>query len=182
MIIRYNVYFCEKQQIMGKKGATPIAMEGEHRIFYERLESKHTLPKNEYVRIRILLLSHSGMNNSEVSRVIGVCLNTVKKWRNKWDDNYKYLIILEGEKQIEYLRIFLKDAPRSGTPKKFSMSQEQAIVALACSKPRDYDIQMTDWTMEMLCKVSSSKKIVQSISTSQVSRLLKNTDLTTAQI
>ena len=83
---------------------------------------------------------------------------------------------------MEYLRNVIKDAPRSGAPKKFTLAQEQAIVALACSKPRDYGIEMTDWNMEMLCNVAASKQIVESISTSQVSRLLKNTNLTTTQI
>lgn len=77
-----------------------------------------------------------------------------------------YLILLKGKNQIEYLWSFLKGGLRSGTPKKFSISQEQAIVALVCGKPKDYGIQMTDWTMEMLCNVSRSKKIVESISTS----------------
>jgi hypothetical protein len=73
---------------MGKKGAIPISIEEEDRIFYERLEPKHTLPKNEYLRIRILLLSHSGMSNLEVSREIRVCFKTLKKWRKRWGDIY----------------------------------------------------------------------------------------------
>ncbi len=162
------------------RSALPIRMESGHREFYEKLQSKHSIPKNEYLRMSILLLSHGGMNNSEVSRELNISLNTVKHWRRRWEENYNQLLELKGEEERSYLKSFLKDSPRSGTPKKFTMAQEQSIVALACEHPRDHGIEMTDWTMEMLCKVAGSKQIVESISTSQVSRLLKNTALTTA--
>jgi len=89
-------------------------------------------------------------------------------------------IDLEEAEEENYLLNILKDKKRSGGPKQFNMAQEQAIVALACEKPREHGVEMTDWTLEMLCKVASAKGIVQSISTSQVSRLLKKTTVTTA--
>ena len=160
-------------------GAKAIPMEKKHKEFYEKLKGRYNINHIQHIRLQILLLCNSGMNNSEVSRKVGVCLNTVRKWSKRWLSGYDSLLKLEGIEEEKYLLSFLKDAPRSGLPKKFSVSQEQSIVALACGTPRDYGIEMTDWTLEMLCKVASEKEIVQSISTSQVSRLLKNTAIAT---
>ncbi len=164
---------------MGGKGAKAIPMKNEHREFYKKLSGKHQLAHIEHVRLQIILLCHSGMNNSAVSRSLNVCLNTVRNWRKKWLFGYEGLLKLEEIEEEAYLLKFLKDDPRSGVPKKFSAAQEQSIVAIACGHPRDYGIEMTDWTLEMLCKTAAAQGIVESISTSQVSRLLKKTATTT---
>ncbi len=164
---------------MGRKGAKAIPMTGTEKGFYEQLKRRNQLAHVEHLRVRILLLCHSGMNNSEVSRELKVSLKMVRRWRSRWLLGKDQRLQLAGQEKQDYLLKFLKDNPRSGSPKKISVAQEQSIVALACGKPRDYGIEMTDWTLAMLCKVAASKGIVKSISTSQVSRLLKNTDLTT---
>jgi len=165
---------------MRVNGAKAIAMKKSHKEFYEKLQGKHSIARSKYLRIQILFLCHSGLNNAEVAREIGVTLKTVKKWRSRWISGYDILVGLQEDEAKEYLLNFLKDNPRSGLPKKFSTAQEKAIVALACRKPRDYGIEMTDWTHEMLSKVAAAEGIVKSISTSQISRLLKNTASTTA--
>jgi len=157
------------------QGAKAIPMTASEQGFYEELKRKNKLAYLEHIRIQILLLCHSGLNNSEVSRELKVSLNMVKKWRSRWLSGYDNHRQLEGQKKHFYLTNFLKDNPRSGSPKKISAAQEQSIVALACGKPRDYGIEMTDWTLAMLSKVAASKGIVKSISTSQLSRLLKKT-------
>lgn len=161
-------------------GAKAISMKASHKDFYVQLLAKHSIAHNKYLRIQIILLCHRGLNNAEVSRELGMALNTIKKWRSRWISGYDRLVVLEEAEEQEYLLNFLNDKHRSGLPKKFTLDQEKAIVALACGKPRDYGIEMTDWTHEMLCKVSASEGIVESISTSQTSRLLKNTAIATA--
>ena len=165
---------------MRLNGAKAIAMKKSHKEFYEKLKGKHSIERSKYLRIQILLLCHSGLNNAEVTREAGVTLKTVKKWRSRWLSGYDSLVGLKEDEEKEYLLNFLKDNQRSGLPKKFTAAQEKAIVALACGKPRDYGIEMTDWTHEMLSKVAAAEGIVKSISSSQVGRLLKNTAVTTA--
>lgn len=164
---------------MGVNGAKAIPMKECHKEFYERLLEKQSVARNKYLRAKILLLAHSGLNNAEVMREVGVNYRTVKKWRSRWLEGYEKLCVLEKVEAREYLQNFLSDNPRSGMPKKFTDAQEKAIVAMACRRPRDYGIEMTDWTLEMLSKVAATEKIVESISSSQVDRLLKNADLTT---
>ena len=147
--------------------------------FYEGLSRRNQLAHVEHQRVQILLLCHSGLKNVEVSRKLNLSLSMVKKWRSRWLSGYDAGLELEGQAKKDYLIEFIKDNQRSGSPKRISVSEEQSIVALACGKPRDHGIEMTDWTLAMLCKVSVSKGIVKSISTSQMSRLLKNTASTT---
>lgn len=66
----------------------------------------------------------------------------------------------------------LSDLKKSGTPKKFSLAQEQQITSLACDKPENHGIEMTTWTQEMLAQVAKSKGLVESISRVQVGRIL----------
>jgi len=164
---------------MRVNGAKAIPMKDSHKEFYEKIVGKQRVAHNKYLRAKILLLAHSGLNNAEVRREVGLSHKTVKKWRCRWLDGYEELCGLEKVEEQEYLQNFLEDYPRSGLPKKFTDAQEKAIVAMACREPREFGIEMTDWTMEMLSKVAGREKIVESISKSQVARLLKNTDLAT---
>lgn len=157
-----------------------LSMLPSHVSFYETLSSQHQLARIEYVRLRILLLSHSMMNNTAISQKLDISLNTVRNWRAKWLSGYDYLCSLSGSEMERYLEDFVKDAFRKGAPKKFTLSQENALIALACDCPRSHGIQMTDWTLEMLSKVAVTQGIVTSISTSQLSRLLKKEPITTS--
>jgi hypothetical protein len=113
---------------------------------------------------------------------LGISLNTVKSWRRRWESAYDDLVIYESHlhnQQVSPLdfrkRLIntLKDLPRSGAPKIITLAQEKQIIALACRKPADYQVEMTDWTHEMLAKVAIAKGIVASISSRQVGRILK---------
>ena len=82
---------------MRVNGAKAIAMKKSHKEFYEKLKGKHSIDRSKYLRIQILLLCHSGLNNAEVTRETGVTLKTVKTYK-RWKDMRK-----EGQK-VEVLR------------------------------------------------------------------------------
>lgn len=157
-----------------------IEMEDVHREYYEKLSKQQKIGRASYLRIRILLMCEKGVSNYRISKELKMSVNTVKKWRDKWIDCHVSLEGISGKEMEAILERIISDAPREGCPKKFQMHQEKAIVALACGLPRDHGIEMTDWTLEMLARVSKSQGIVESISTSQLSRLLKNRGVTTA--
>jgi putative transposase len=54
------------------------------------------------------------------------------------------------------------------------MAQKQQITALACRKPQDYGIPITQWNREMLAQVAMAQGIVETISPRYISELLKN--------
>ena len=158
----------------GRPSSPAIPMSECQHETLSKIVNEHKLGQQLAKRIKILLLAREGLSNAEVSRCLSTTVNTVKKWRTRWLSNYEELSSLEKDKdfsQKNYRKLLLdilEDLPRSGTPKKFSLSQEQAIVSLACDKPENHGIFMTNWSEEMLAKVAQSKGIVESISRAQV--------------
>jgi len=175
----------------GQAPATAIPMTPYQLDVLSELGRKHTTAQQIAKRIQILLLAQKGNSNSAIKRALNISLNTVKQWRKRWLFAYDDLVAYEAEisrtkvSELDFqkrLLSVLQDKPRSGTPKKISLAQEQKIVALACDKPIDHDIRMTDWTHEMLAITAISENIVPTISASQVGRILKNTPPPTPQI
>ena len=81
---------------------------------------------------------------------------------------------------LERMLHIFKDIPRSGAPKRITLAQEQQIVALACEKPEDHGIMMTQWTREMLAHVAKTRGIVDNISPRYVSEILKKARTTSS--
>lgn len=132
-------------------------------------------------RAKILQLGYENKPHSIVSQELEVSINTVKLWRNRWDECQATLSNLDTEtKLISGLHQFFKDLPRSGVPPKFTAAQRKQIIALACDEPSLHKIPMTDWSSEMLALTAKAKGIVDSISSSQVRRILKNGVVTTS--
>ena len=166
----------------GQSPASRIAMTELQQDILQEYSSKYTTGQQKAKRAKILLLASQGCSNSEVKRKVGVALNTVKAWRSRWISAKTSLAKFEnyveqGESSLtayreEILQV-LNDIPRSGAPKVITLSQEQQIIALACKKPSDYKVEMTDWTHKMLARVAISQGIVSTISSRQVGRILK---------
>lgn len=175
----------------GHPPAAAITMRGRvHRILSEE-RRKHSTSQRLCTRIDILLLAAEGQSNAEISRQTGNTHKTVRSKRKRWNEDYDKLLAFEqgkdgqGVSDLElrrYLLDLLKDKPRPGAPKVIMVAQEQQIIALACEKPKDHGIPLTDWTHERLAHTAVDKGIVPSISSSQVGRILKNKPLATAQI
>lgn len=171
----------------GRPSLPAIPMSENQRDILSKLLREHKLGQQQAKRIKIILLASEGLSNAEISRRIKTTVQTVNTWRKRWQSNYEELTLLEAETEFteqayrSLLLEVLKDKARSGTPKKFSLSQEQAIVRLACDKPEHHNIQMTSWSEEMLAQVAASKGIVESISRAQVGRILKKSSITTTQ-
>src|SRR5215211_5928866 len=77
------------------------------------LVKRHTTPQQIALRSRIIQLAGTGMNNEQISRELGVRVNTVRLWRDRWVEWQS--IPLEEVGAAERL----SDAPRSGSPGKF---------------------------------------------------------------
>lgn len=168
---------------MGRKIApsTKLPMTKLQCASLEKIVSRHNTSQQKSKRAQIILLGSQGQAHSIVSQILNVSINTVKKWRLRWTNAYKELSEIELEKDLlQALLLFLKDLSRPGTPAKFTESQKKQIVALACDKPINHQIEMTDWTYEMLAITAQAKGIVASISESHVRLILKNTTLTTS--
>ncbi len=166
----------------GKPPAPAIRMSQRHHKLLKKESSRHKIAHQLKTRISILLLASQGQSHAGIKRALGVSVNTIKQWRSRWEEGYESLLEFElgksgegvSDKELLGRMIsVLRDKPRSGTPKRITLSQEQQIVALACEKPEDYGIEMTQWNREMLAHVAKSKGIVETISPRYISEILK---------
>ena len=163
---------------MGRKLAVPaeLPMTESQKVVLQKIVSRYSTGQQMSKRANILLLASQGHPHAGIKDKIGVALNTVKAWRKRWGEFYIELGEITDETKLEsIILLFLKDLPRPGTPSKFTLAQNKQIVSLACDKPINHGIEMTDWTLEMLALTAQSKGIVNSISKSQVRLILKNT-------
>jgi hypothetical protein len=69
----------------------------------------------------------------EVARQVGGCVQTVKRWRQRW-----------------HVTDCQRDAPRTGTPRTCTPLQRAQIIALACRSPRPYGNPWPRWSGEKL--------------------------------
>lgn len=157
----------------------------------DKEQNRSTCDRRNYQRIHIIFLASKGIPNKQIALQLSITLNTVKKWRNRWQLAYPKLLAYEkgsddtGVSDVALLKKMLeilKDQARSGAPCRITLSQKDQIVAIACEDPEDYGIIKTDWTLEDLRQVVLDKQIVSTITSVYIGRLLKNQPTPTTQI
>ena len=163
--------------------APAIPMTARQYSFLSQHWAKHSLPHHIKTRIRILLLASEGHTHASIKRELGIDVNTVKRWRRRWEAEFDSIKAFElgesgqGVSDKELLKrmlLVVKDHSRSGAPKRITLAQEKQIIALACEKPEDHGIPITQWNREMLAHVAKAKGIVETISPRYVGEILKN--------
>lgn len=140
---------------------------------------KHTISLHYQQRINIILLSFDGLSNHRISKDLSTSRPTIAKWRTRWLTHYEDLCAYEIKEAPSDTTLLLRmlnilsDKPRSGAPVQISLSEKENLIALACKKPEDFGIPVTHWNREMLAQVAISEGLVEKISPSYVSRVLK---------
>lgn len=132
-------------------------------------------------RANIVLLAFAGEDNQDIAKQVGVNRGAVAKFRRRWAEAWQKLILIEcGETRAALRRAIeavLSDAPRSGSPGKFTPEQVARILALACEPPEKSGRPITHWTAHELADEAKKRGIVESISPSQVGRYLREAEL-----
>lgn len=111
-------------------------------------------------RAQILLKSDEGLKDSQIAEHVGCCERHVREVRKRFC--------------VQGLERALYDAPRSGTPPRFTARQQQQVVALACTDPPE---GRTRWTLELLCEHAARNGFVKQVSKSEVALWLQAHDL-----
>jgi transposase len=94
-------------------------------------------PCRDRLRSRIVLAAAAGKNNAAIAVEMGVCADTVRKWRRRFAAGR-----LAG----------LKDAPRSGRPPVFTAADRAEVIALACALPAESGVPLSKWTCSELAR------------------------------
>lgn len=132
-------------------------------------------------RANIVLLAFAGEDNQDIAKEVGLNRGAVAKFRRRWAQSWKKLILIEcGQTRAALRRAIeavLSDAPRSGSPGKFTPEQITQILALACEPPEKSGRPITHWTARELADEAKKRGLVESISPSQVGRYLREAEL-----
>ena len=111
----------------------------------------------DVLRARIVLAAADGASNAAIARMLGICDDTVRKWRHRFAQHG-----IEG----------LADRPRSGRPRRFSAATVAEVKALACELPTESDVPLAKWSCPDLAAEATRRGVVSSVSASTVRRWL----------
>ena len=168
-----------------QKTTLPLTVNKRVRQLIEKECSKTTISARKKQRLLIILDGINGKSKLRSSIDLSTTRVKIYRWRNRWEESVDKLIEasekgISGKamKDYELLKMIedtLSDKPGRGTTKRITLEQEEQIRALACTKPTEHGIQMTNWTNEMLTQVAKAKGIVDKISVRSVGNILKKT-------
>lgn len=128
---------------------------------------RHSTAQQVVLRAQIVLATAAGKNNCEIARSLGVSLDMVRLWRERW-------LSLTGLSLEEMgLTERLQDAPRSGRSVRISAEQVCEIIALACEAPSASGRPISQWSAQEIAEEVKRRKIVGEISPRHAARLLK---------
>jgi len=137
----------------------------------EKVVRKQSVSQNIAKRARIILMANGQkITNLEIARRLGIRYEDITKWTKRWIE----------EEKIEDVEERLKDRQRSGRKPTITAEQWCKIMALACEKPEDYGVPITNWSHSTLTAEVLKQGIVEKISMSHVGNFLKkrNSNLT----
>jgi transposase len=142
---------------MSRRSPFEISLSNEDQAILDQRASSATSAHRDVVRARIVLLAAKGMQNVEVARQVGVCVDVVSRWRKRF-----FEAGLDG----------LKDRHRSGRPRRFDAKVEAGIKAMACEPPEQRQVPLSRWSSFELAAQAVVEGLVESISSSTVRRWL----------
>jgi putative transposase len=144
-----------------------VELSPEERQGLETLVRRHGTPQQVALRGRIILGAAAGLNNSQVARQVGLEVDTVRRWRNRW------LGLKAASLEDLSLEERLRDAPRPGAPARITPEQVCQIVALACEAPGQTGRPISQWTSREVADEIIAQHIVDRISPRHAARLLE---------
>ena len=132
-----------------------------------QITKRHRSEQQQAQRARIVLVAAQGGSNVWIARELGINVDTVRLWRDRW-------VGLQGI-DLETLSVAerLQDAPRPGTPPKFTAQQRCQMAALACEAPLKAERPISHWTGREIAEELVKRGIVEQISPRHASYLLK---------
>lgn len=110
------------------------------------------------VRAQILLKVADGWTDERIAEAFNVGSSTVRRLRLK--------------SAAHGLESALEEAPRSGQPRELSASEEQLLVALACSKP---PAGYARWTVRLLASEAIERDMIHKVVPETVRQVLQKT-------
>ena len=93
--------------------------------------------------------------HTQLAQMLKLNDRLVRKWRRRWQESRS-----------------LKDAPRSGAPRRFSSPVRAQVTALACSLPRSHGVPLARWSRAELARQVTTTPSLPTISAGTIGRWL----------
>ena len=135
-----------------------ITLTGSQRRELTRMTRAGRTEQRLVTRAQIVLAASAGESNAQIARWLGICEDTVRKWRRRW-------CAAPGAAS-------LADAKRSGRRPKFTAVQVARVKAMACTPPRDNGVPLSRWSCPELAEQAITDGICGSISPATIRRWL----------
>ena len=130
---------CEVQEGLIMPGkAAKVTISERQQVVLEEFSRSRTASKCVSQRATIVLLAFQGLRNEVIAPRVGLNRQQVGIWRQRWRDVWTSLCAWECSEPNRLREAILEvftDAPRSGSPGKFTPEQIAQIIALACESP-----------------------------------------------
>lgn len=116
-----------------------------------------------------------------LGELVGRVPKTVRKHVGRLEQSWQALdaAVIEGcQAQLDRLvEDCLQDAPRAGTPPRFSPWQIVSMISIACEKPELCGRPVSKWTSREVADEAVKRQIVEKISASHVGQILRSVNL-----
>jgi transposase len=162
--------------------AAKVVISERQQAVLRKLSSATTVAKRLVERATIILLAFAGLTNEAIAEQVGLERHQIGLWRRRWQRAFNDLVRIECTEDApaalrHAIEEVLADEPRPGCPGKFTAEQLTLLFALACEPPEKSKLPITHWTGAELAAEAVKRGIVESISVSQVNRLLRQAEL-----
>jgi transposase len=149
------------------KRATIVNLSEQEQDGLLQITRRHRSEQQAVLRARLVLAAAQGIPNAQIARELGVNVDTVRLWRDRW-------VGLQGI-DLETLSLTerLQDAQRPGVKPKFGSEQRCQMAALACEAPSKAGRPISQWTGREIADELKARGIVEQISPRHAARLLK---------
>lgn len=162
---------------MTNKRPKKISLTKQQKKILEKFSNGRKSSRGLANRSRIILYWAEGRGVRETARDMELDTKTVLSWRWHWLMALKEWS--EAQKKWSFKELREKiceafaDAPRSGTPPKFTPEQVCKIISIACKKPSDLGVPVSHWSASDLRREVIKQGVVPEISARTIGRFLK---------
>src|SRR5258707_12319415 len=149
------------------KRATKVVLSEKEQEALVQITNRYRREQEQQQRACIIWRGAQGDPNAQIARELQINVDTVRLWRDRW-------VGLQGiDLDTLSLAERLQDAPRPGTPPKFTAQQRCQMAALACEAPMKAERPISQWTGREIAEELMARGIVEQISPRHASYLLK---------
>lgn len=157
--------------------AVKVTLNDLEREILRKVYTKRSVPEFMKNRVQVVLAAEDGLQNQEIAKKYDLEVHMIGVWRKRFAEQYR-----NWQQCDESLRPAMNEklllawlADRKGRGRKETITQEQRtkIAAMSLESPEQCGLPVTHWTPKLLASEAIKRGIVETISESTVSRILK---------